>query len=291
MAETTYSRTLRGRIDAPLEWSVLESFFDVCFGPGKRSLPKYPDAIGHIFARWQEKDGATHEAQSLEELGDAYQNHITYQVEFNSLLPNPPGNRSFIYRPGLGDATLTVSTSSKEVLDNLISRFIQLFPLPIGCVFISYDKRELCIAEFLKTLLEKRLGLGIPIFVAKRDIKAGDDPTRKMIRESLLRASAIVSICTPFSKTSPWCSWETATGWARDQLVIPLFAGISPEEFNGPIEVLLQGRQLFDQAELMDAIREIGKRMVPSLALSDLTEDEAQEYDQLQKWHLATHDR
>lgn len=67
--------------------------------------------------------------------------------------------------------------------------------------------------------------------------------------------------------------------------MIPLFAGISPENFGGPIALLLQGRQLFNQPELMDAIGKIGRRMVPSLALNDLTDNEAREYDELREWH------
>ena len=248
--------------------------------------------MGCIGAEWQEKDGAIHEASSLEELRDAYERHITCLIKFSgSILPDPPENLTFVYMPGLGNADLLISTSSKGVLDNIISRFSELFPLPIGCVFISYDTRELCLAEFLKALLEKRLGPSIPVFVAKRDIRVGDDPTKKMIRDNLLRANVIVSICTPFSMTSPWLWWETATVWARDQLVVPLFAGISPGKFNGPITVLLQGKQLFDQTELMEAVREIGQRLIPSLTLCDLTVDEAREYEKLHKWHLSVNSK
>jgi len=272
---------VQGKTDAPLEWLALESFFDVCFGSDKRDLPCYPKAIGHIWVKWRESNRAEHEAESLEELRKAYQRGVTYQVEFASLLPSPRENLSFIYKPGLGDATLTITTSSEEFSNNIVSRFTQLFPLPIGCVFISYDTRELRLAEFLKALLESRLGLNIPVFVAKRDIRVGDDPNRKMISDSLLRANVIVSICTPKSMTSPWLLWETATVWARGQLVIPLFAGIRPENFGGPIAVLVQGRQLFNRRELMDAIREIGQRMVPSLVMSDLTYDETKEFDTL----------
>lgn len=290
MAKIWNSRTVRGRIDRPLEWTVLESFFDSCFGSGKRSLPGFPEALGHIFARWHDENGAIHEADSLEELGNAYRRRVTYQIEFSgAILPNPPENLSFVYKPRFGDATFAIRTSSNEVFDGLISGFKQLFPFPIGCVFISYDTRELYLAEFLKALLEKRLGSGIPVFVAKRDIRVGDDPTKKMIRENLYRANAVVSICTPFSKNSPWLWWETATVWAHDQLVVPLFAGITPKEFNGPITVLLQGRQLFDRSELMDALREVGQRMVPSLAPKDLTDDEEREYSRLRDFHLTMH--
>ena len=182
MAKITKSRTMVARVDTPLEFPVLESFFDACFGLGKRNLPKFPQALGHISARWKEKNGAMHEAESLEELKEAYEGRVTYQLEFSgSLLPNPPENVSFLYRPGLGDATLEIKTSSDAILKTLFSKFKQLFPLPIGGVFVSYDTRELCLAEFLKAVLEARLGPGVPVFVAKRDIRAGDDPTKKMI--------------------------------------------------------------------------------------------------------------
>jgi hypothetical protein len=289
MAKITDSRQLQGRRDTELDWPSIESFFNTCFGKDKQGLPKYPAAIGSIFARWQEQTGARHEAESLGELQDAYQRRVTYQVEFGSILPDPPENLSFIYRPGAGHASLDVTTSSRHVIDSLSSRFKDLFPLPLGCVFISYETREVRLAEFLKKLLEARLGSGVPVFVAKGDIRVGDDPTRKMIRENLLHANAIVSICTPFSKMSPWLYWETASVWARDQLVVPLFAAITPEEFKGPIQVLLQGRQLFDRSELVDGICEIGKRIVPSLRLNDLTDDEAREYDELSHWHRAMH--
>lgn len=286
MAKTSNTRTVRARVDAPLDFVLLESFFDACFGLSKRSLPKFPTALGHIAARWQEQDGTMHEAESLEELKKAYESHVTYQIEFDCSLPNPPEILLFIYRPGLGDATLNVTTSSDAILRDLVSHFNQLFPLPHGCVFISYATRELRLAEFLKTLLETRLGPGIPVFVAKRDIRVGDDPTKKMISERLLHANAIVSICTPCSKTSPWLWWETATVWARGQLVIPLFAGTSPGDFGGPITALLQGRQFFEQHELMDAIREVGKRLIPSVDICDLIESETREFAILRSWHL-----
>jgi hypothetical protein len=284
MAKTSHHRTVQGRVDAPLDWAEIASFFDACFGLQRRALPRFPQALGTIYARWQEVDGIIHEAQSLEELERAYHDRVTFQIEFGSVgLPDPPEQMDFSYRPGVGDATLTVTTSSQRTLEDLVSAFSQLFPLPIGCVFVSYDTRELPIAEFLKNLLERRLGPGVPVFVAKRDIRVGDDPTKKMITESLLRATAILSICTPLSKTSPWLWWETATVWARNQLVIPLFADISPRDFDGPINVLLQGRQLFDRAELMDAIGEVMRRIVPSRDIEELTESEQKEYDALRR--------
>jgi len=174
MAKITKSRAMAARVDTPLEFPALESFFDAFFGLGKQALPKFAQALGHISARWQEKDGAMHEAESLEELKEAYERGVTYQLEFSgSRLPKPPENISFLYRSGLGDATLEIRTSSNTAINTLVSQFKQLFPLPIGGVFVSYDTRELRLAEFLKAVLEARLGPGVPVFVAKRDINPG----------------------------------------------------------------------------------------------------------------------
>lgn len=195
MAKITNTRTVQGRIDAPLEWAALESFFDACFGLGKRSLPQWPRAKGHIFARWQEKNGSKHEAGSLEELGEAYQSRVTYEIEFSSLLPTPPENLSFFYRPALGDATLAVTTSSQEVLDSIISRFTRLFPLSNPRVFISYSHDSEEHKAWVRQLATDLRASGIDTTLDQWDLAPGQDLAAFM-HKGISSADRVLLVCS-----------------------------------------------------------------------------------------------
>jgi hypothetical protein len=72
MAKRTITLTYSGRAEKPVEWEALLRIFETIWGPEARSLPKYPEVIGAIHASWHDALGIEHEAESLDEVGQAY---------------------------------------------------------------------------------------------------------------------------------------------------------------------------------------------------------------------------
>lgn len=148
-------------------------------------------------------------------------------------------------------------------------------PLPApSCIFISYATPDLALAEFVAGLLETRLPPSTQVFIAKRDLEPGSDPLRRMLEERLLRATALIALCSRNSQRSPWLWWETSSVWTRDGLVVPLFVDIEPGDFGGPLVLVRQGRRLFVPGELLEALRAVVERAAHTTDVRGLREDE-----------------
>jgi hypothetical protein len=145
---------------------------------------------------------------------------------------------------------------------------------PPACVFVSYATADLNLAKFVAGLLERRLGQSGLVFVAKRDIDAGSDPLATMLSERLLRAAALVALCSRDSRQSAWLWWESSSVWTRGELVVPLFVDIEAGDFVGPLTLLCQGRRLFRPDELMEALRTVVEQVAPNAVRQPLNVSE-----------------
>ncbi|HVA91433.1 MAG TPA: toll/interleukin-1 receptor domain-containing protein [Chloroflexota bacterium] len=121
-------------------------------------------------------------------------------------------------------------------------------------IFISYDTRELELADYVRASLRRRLPEGATVFVAKRDIGPGDHPGKVMLEQQLLEADALVALCSSRSKTSHWLWWEAAAVWARGKPVFPLFINVGAEEFGPPLTLVCQGRPMFVAEGLIEVL-------------------------------------
>ena len=121
------------------------------------------------------------------------------------------------------------------------------------------------------------------MFVAVRDIPPGADPLKVMLEEQLLRAEALVALCSKQSKTSPWLWWESSAVWARGHLVVPLFIDITPNEFGGPINLVCQGRSFFEVAGINLTLRAVIGKVCPGHQYEQLTASEIDELNTLKK--------
>ena len=143
-------------------------------------------------------------------------------------------------------------------------------------IFISYDTSEVQIADFIKGCLTRRVPAGVSVFIAKRDISAGENPLKRMLEEELQQAEALVALCSKSSKRSPWLWWEAGSVWARRGLVVPIFVNCSPKEFDGPLTLVAQGRTLFDLEELTSALQTVCSLFDPAVTVKMTTAEESQ---------------
>jgi hypothetical protein len=98
-----------------------------------------------------------------------------------------------------------------------------------------------------------------------------------MLEDQLLRAEALVAMCSRRSKGSPWLWWESAAVWARAGLVVPLFVDVEPGSFGGPLTLVCQGRRFQDPADLFSAVRSIVEKVSPGRECPELTPAEVAE--------------
>lgn len=284
MAQTTVTKRYKGKAQEPVSWEALLRIFDALYDEKARSLPKYPSVIGAVHGKWIDGDNAQHEAASLDEIEDAYKKYKTASIVFSGSINNGPRS-SFQYWPSKAEAFIEVQAPNKNTADQLIGSVSKEFPYIERYMFISYDTSEYNMATFIANVVQKRMVPGINVFVAKRDIQAGENPLKIMLEEQLLRAEALLALCSKQSKSSPWLWWESSAVWANGGLVIPLFVDLSPNEFGGPIALVCQGRSLFEATELNSALKSLIVKLCPGQKYEELTKEEAAELQKLQEMY------
>ncbi len=280
MAKTTIRRSYRGRAREHVNWKALLQIFDTIWGEETRSLPKWPQVIGAIDASWRDASNTEYKADSLDEVGQAYEQYKTSFISFSGSLGQEP-RCDFKYWPAKAEASIYVQASDLKTAEQIITAVRQEFPLVARYVFISYDTAEFELATYMEKVLEKRLVPGVSVFVAKHDIEPGANPLKVMLREQLLHAEALVALCSAKSKASPWLWWESSAVWARRELVVPLFVDLSPSEFNGPITLVCQGRCFFEVADMNSTLRAVIGKVCPGHPCEELTPEEVTELKRL----------
>ncbi len=150
-------------------------------------------------------------------------------------------------------------------------------------IFVSYHSDELIYASFIARLFDRRYTGKIKVFVAKRDIPSGADPSKTMLVENLLHADAVIPICSKKSALSGWVWWESASVWTRGKSVHPLFLGIDAREFGDPMKLLCQGRNYFEISELEEVLVETARNCGIAPSGEPLTADEIRELKALKE--------
>lgn len=136
-------------------------------------------------------------------------------------------------------------------------------------VFISYDTRDIELPHALAAIIKRIFTDRIRTFIAKRDIKAGDDAFKTMLHDSLAKSAMVLAICTKRSLTAPWLWFESGAGFGTGTL-IPIWAGVKPREFKAPMTIF-QGKSVEDKTEmeeLITRIAEVTKVTCPDYSLT-----------------------
>jgi hypothetical protein len=256
MPQSTINDHYSGMVEEDLSVDQLARLFDAIWGVEARSLPFFPVVIGGVTARWTDGEGTVHKADLLDQVLEAFAARETALIEFEGRLEGKPQAR-FVYRPASREGAITASASELEPLQRAIDAVKAAFPLVPRFLFISYATVDLDVATFVAELLEARVPPSVSVFVAKRDIAPGRDPRKTMLEEQLLRAEALVALCSFDSKQAGWLWWEASSVWTRGKLVAPLFLDLGAGEFDGPLTLVCQGRDLFEPHELAEALTQV----------------------------------
>lgn len=284
MAKVTIGRRYRGRAPVPINWEGLLRIFVAIWGERALQLSKFPQVIGGVYASWYDDSGAKHDADSLDEVRQAYQQYKTALISFSGSLEARP-RCEFKYWPARAEAFINVQAGNKETAEQIIAVVSHEFPLTAKYVYISYDTSEIDLATYVGKILEERLAPSVSVFIAKRDIKLGTDPLKVMLDEQLLHAEALIALCSTKFKASPWLWWESSAVWARKGLVVPLFVDILPSLFDGPITLVCQGGHFFEATDMNSTLRAVMGKVCPGHAYKELTSKEVTELERLRSRH------
>jgi hypothetical protein len=272
------SKRWSGSVAEALDWSVLVEIFDSLIGSSLRSLPKYPEVIGFTNAFWHDAKDNSHEVDTLDELQDPYEQQVTSKITFSH---SSDGTMvEFVYTPGDPRPRAAVMVSADpDSVEAMIAPLAVAFPDPYSglIIFLSWSgAASRSVAEVLRTILQVRLPSS-EVFFSPTSIDPGDDPLMVMFEENLRHAEILVAVLTQEAANSPWVIWETASAWATDRLVIPIFVNISPDDIPGPLRLKLQGERLDQREDVDRAVSKIMERTSrgSSIELSD------QEWDAL----------
>lgn len=139
-------------------------------------------------------------------------------------------------------------------------------------VFISYDTRDIDLANTISDIIKRIFNDRVKTFIAKRDIKPGEDAFKRMLHDSLAKSAVVLALCTRRSSTSPWLWFESGAGFGNG-ILIPIWAGIKPQAFKPPMTIF-QGKNVEDREEVQAIISTIAEIVQIAIADSNLTNEE-----------------
>jgi TIR domain. len=254
MATSTNTLNYMGRAEQPVEWAALLRIFDTVCGPEARSLPKYPKIIGAVHASWQDASGVEHEADFLDEVGQAYQQYETFFISFRGYKSD--SEWYFEYWPATATAWIRVRMGDRRIAEQYIAVIRTEFPLIATTatydVFISYASGDSALAMELKSDFEHH---GWKCFMAEKDIPVAAD-WQDTIRTALRRSQRILILLTPRSLDKPWVLLETGAAWVLEKELIPVLVQVDPSRLVEPIR-RYQARVIETTAQRMALVTEL----------------------------------
>jgi hypothetical protein len=227
-------------------------------------MPSYPAIIGSISGGWTNAGGRVFTAERLTDLQMAYQSGAVVTLHFSGHSAGRLRHCDFEYTMGPHRPASRLAAEGPDHAVAVAIAAAQLaFPLPPGggLIFLSWGGTpSLRVAELLADLLRLRFPTA-EIFLSTTSIDPGDDPMRRVLEDGLLRCQVLIAALSRDAATRPWVIWETATVWARKQLVIPIFIDVAPADIPGPLTSRVQGVHLNNKVELDRVLAVIAARL------------------------------
>ena len=250
MARKTFQLSYSGEAPKALAWDDLLAIFDELFGMEARSLAKFPSVLGGTWSGWYDARNVKHEADSLNEVRQAYDRKETAEIYFSS------GTTYFLYTPGSLRALIKIQSESENRAEQCLAIVRAYFPrVDRYDVFISYASADSAVAAELKNDFEQH---GWKCFMSEKDIEVSAKWQEK-IRDALLQSERVLILITPRSIAKPWILMETGAAWVLDKPLIPALIQVAPAELAEPVSSR-QARVIETTAQRRDLVAELTQR-------------------------------
>jgi len=130
-------------------------------------------------------------------------------------------------------------------------------------VLISHSSRDRALAEALIDLLRSALGLSADQIrctsVDGYRLPAGVN-TADQLRGEITSATVLIGVLTPNSLSSTYVLFELGARWGAGLFMIPLLAGVKPEEMRGPHSAL-NALSCETEAQLLQLVQDAGREL------------------------------
>jgi hypothetical protein len=133
-------------------------------------------------------------------------------------------------------------------------------------VLISHSSKDAVLAEALINLLRSGLGLlasqircsSVDGYRLPAGVNTGDK-----LRKEIKSVNVLIGLLTPNSLSSTYVLFELGARWGAELFMIPLLAGIKPDEMHGPHSVL-NALSCETEAQLIQLVEDIGRELSKS---------------------------
>jgi hypothetical protein len=147
--------------------------------------------------------------------------------------------------------------------DQLRNEIMTPSPKPAILVLISHSSKDVDLATALIELLRAGLGLvATQIRCSSVDgykLPAGVDSDAQL-RQEITDAGILVGLLTPNSLTSTYVLFELGARWGIMRSMIPLLAGVTPEDMRGPHRVL-NALSCSNESQLIQFVEDMGEQL------------------------------
>lgn len=153
--------------------------------------------------------------------------------------------------------------NQKPIIQEIRKETVTQANKPKILVLISHSSKDVDLATALIELLRAGLGLlATQIRCSSVDgyrLPAGVD-TDAQLRREITDAGLLVGLLTPNSLSSTYVLFELGARWGIQRSMIPLLAGVTPEEMRGPHRVL-NALSCSNESQLIQFIEDTGREL------------------------------
>jgi hypothetical protein len=155
------------------------------------------------------------------------------------------------------------TVNQKPIIQEIRKETVTEPKKPKILVLISHSSKDVDLATALIELLRAGLGLlATQIRCSSVDgyrLPAGVD-TDDQLRKEVADAGVLVGLLTPNSLASTYVLFELGARWGTQRPMIPLLAGVTPEEMRGPHRVL-NALSCSSESQLIQFVEDTGREL------------------------------
>jgi TIR domain len=200
------------------------------------------------------------------DIGSAWDEHIQRRSQFierEQARKRITSSQQAYLEPMHQQSIKPETVNQKPIIEEIRKETVTEPKKPKILVLISHSSKDVDLAAALIELLRAGLGLlATQIRCSSVDgyrLPAGVD-TDAQLRKEVADAGVLVGLLTPNSLASTYVLFELGARWGTQRPMIPLLAGVTPEEMRGPHRVL-NALSCSSESQLIQFVEDAGREL------------------------------